>query len=386
MAEQRRDYYEVLGVPRDADAKAIKDAFRKLALRYHPDRNHEPAAEERFKEIAEAYAVLSDAKKRADYDAHGFAGVGGMSAEDIFGGIDFSDVFGGLGFDFGGLGGGGLFDRLFRGAPRGPAPGANLEVEVRVPLEMVLSGGEQRVHVGRPQACPACHGSGAKPGSEPRSCSACGGAGQQRQSRMQGNVRMQTITTCPVCRGRGRIVDEPCSRCEGRGQVARDETLVVQIPRGVHERMVLRVPGKGLPAPGGGAPPGDLYVVVRTAPDPRFHRRGADLWREEAVAAADAVLGTRFDVPTLEGHASVEVPPGSQPDTVLRLRGKGLPEFRSGHRGDLYVALRVELPEHPTREERKLWERLRDAGRGSSRASPAPGGIARDSGGDSSST
>jgi molecular chaperone DnaJ len=373
MAEQRRDYYEVLGVPRDADAKAIKDAFRKLALRYHPDRNHEPAAEERFKEIAEAYAVLSDPEKRADYDAHGFAGVAGMSAEDIFGGIDFSDIFGGLGFDFGGLGGAGLFDRLFRSAPRGPAPGANLEVEVRVPLETVLRGGEQRVHVGQPQACPACHGSGAKPGTASRSCEGCRGTGQQRQTRMQGNVRMQTITTCPQCGGRGQIIDEPCSECEGRGQVARDETLVVQIPRGVHEGMVLRVPGKGLPATGGGAPPGDLYVVVHTAPDSRFHRRGVDLWREEAVGAPDAVLGTRLEVATLEGRASVEVPPGSQPDTVLRLRGKGLPEFRSGHRGDLYVALRVELPERPTREEKKLWERLREVGGGAKRAEPPPG-------------
>lgn len=386
MPEQRRDYYEVLGVPRDADAKTIKDAFRKLALRYHPDRNHDAAAEERFKEIAEAYAVLSDAKKRADYDAHGFAGVAGMSAEDIFGGIDFSEVFGGLGFDFGGLGGGGLFDRLFRSAPRGPAPGANLEVEVRVPLEMVLSGGEHRVHVGQPQACPTCHGSGAKPGTEARSCEGCRGTGQQRETRMQGNVKMQTISTCPRCRGRGRIIDEPCSECGGRGQVARDQTLVVQIPRGVHEGMVLRVPGKGLPAPGGGAPPGDLYVVVHTEPDPRFHRRGIDLWHEEVLAAADAVLGTRLDVPTLEGHASVEVPPGSQPDTVLRLRGKGLPEFRSGQRGDLYVALRVRLPERPSRQEKELWERLRDAGRAAKRAGARPGRRARDSGGDAAGT
>ena len=204
---QPRDYYEVLGVPRDADGKAIQSAFRKLALKYHPDRNKEAGATEKFREIAEAYAVLHDPKKRAEYDAHGHAGVADFSHEDLFGGVDFEDIFGGLGFDFGGLGsgslgGGGLFDRLFR-RHAGPARGANIEVMLHVPLERVVEGGEETVPVSRPTTCPTCHGSGAKPGTEPRACEACGGSGQKIKSQQRGGVSFQQISTCPDCRGRG---------------------------------------------------------------------------------------------------------------------------------------------------------------------------------------
>ena len=357
MAEPR-DYYEVLGVPRDADGKAIKDAFRQLALKYHPDRNKEPGATDRFKEIAEAYAVLSDPKKRAEYDARGYAGVAGFSPEDLFGGINFEDIFGGLGFDFGGPS---VFDRLFR---RGAAPrqGESLEVTLTVPLERVLTGGEETVRVSRPAPCQACQGSGAKAGTKPRACAKCGGSGQLVRSQRKGGVSLQQITTCPECVGRGTIIDTPCPECGGKGQVARDESLTVRIPVGVEEGMVLRVPGHGLPGEKPGVPPGDLFVVVRTADDPRFERHGRDLYRVETVDIVDAVLGTSIDVPTLDGQVSVKVPAGTQPDSMLRLRGKGLPRFGGGSRGDLYVRLRVHVPERLSDRQRRLFEQLRGSG------------------------
>lgn len=357
MATARRDYYEVLGIPRDADEKAIKNAFRTLALKYHPDRNKAPDAEERFKEIAEAYAVLSDPKKRKEYDSAGFAGVAGFSPEDLIGGIDFGDIFGGLNFDFGG----GLFDGFFGRRRRGPVRGANLEVEVTLPLERVMRGGEEQVHVGRPQVCAACNGSGAKAGTQPRACEACGGSGRQTRSRREGKgaVLIQQVTTCPACHGRGRIIDQSCPECRGEGEVEGEETLTVRIPIGVEEGMALRIPGRGMPSPDKNGSPGDLFVVVRTAPDPRFERAGADLWREEAIQVADAALGTTLTVPTLEKPAKVTVPAGTQPNAVLRLRGKGLPEFGGARRGDLYLRLLVQVPQQLGTEERGLYEKLR---------------------------
>jgi len=348
-----RDYYEVLGVARDADEKTIKDAFRQLALKYHPDRNKEPGASDRFKEIAEAYAVLSDPKKRAEYDARGFSGVAGFSPEDLIGGINFDDIFGGLGFDFGGA-----FDRFFR-RRRAPQRGENIEIGVTVPLERVLNGGEETVHVGRPVTCQVCHGSGAKAGTTPRSCAKCGGSGQLVRSQRRGGVSLQQITTCPECAGRGSIVDTPCSECSGKGEVYRDEVLTLRIPIGVEEGMALRVPGRGLPADKPGLPPGDLFVVVHTAADPRFERRGSDLYRVETIDVVDAVLGTNIDVPTLDGPVSVKVPAGTQPDSLLRLRGKGVPRFGGDARGDLFIQLQIHVPERLTDRQRHLFEQLK---------------------------
>jgi molecular chaperone DnaJ len=360
MPGARRDFYEVLGVPRNADAKAIKDSFRKLALQYHPDRNKEPDAEERFKEIAEAYAVLNDPKKRAAYDARGFAGVAGVSPEDLFGGIDFRDLFGGLGFDFE-PGAGEPFDSLFRRRRRGPPRGANLEVDLEIPLERVRSGGQETVRIRRPQRCPTCKGSGAKAGTEPRDCAACSGTGRHVETSREGSVRMQQITSCPQCTGRGRVIDTPCAECVW-GEVVREESLRVRIPVGVEEGMVLRIPGKGLPSPEADGVTGDLYVAVRTERDARFVRRGADLWSEATLELPDAVLGTHLEVPTLDGTLTARVPPGTQSDTVLRLADQGLPQFGGGARGHLYLQLHLRVPEHPTREERTLYERLRSIG------------------------
>jgi molecular chaperone DnaJ len=356
MVTAQRDYYEVLGVPRDADARAIKDVFRRLALKYHPDRNREPGAEERFKEIAEAYAVLSDPKKRADYDAGGPAWVTGLSPEDLWRGIDFGGLFGGLGFDWGGES---LLERLFGRRRAGPARGGNLEVEIVVPLQRVLTGGEEPVRVSRPQPCPACRGSRARPGTSPRACAACQGSGQRVRTERRGNVAVQEIMACSACQGEGRVIDDPCPECRGAGEVAREESLSVTIPPGIEDGMALRVPGKGLPSPEPDGGPGDLFVIVRIAPDPRFAREGPHLWWQETIAVPDAVLGTTLEVPTLDGPATVTVPAGTQPGTVLRLRGKGLPEFGRTRRGDLHVRLQVEVPPHLSAEERRLYERLR---------------------------
>ena len=358
MAEPH-DYYEVLGVPRDADVKAIKNAFRQLALKYHPDRNKEPGASDRFREIAEAYAVLSDPKKREEYDARGYAGVAGFSREDMFGGINFEEIFGGLGFDFGGPT---AFDRLFRrsGAAR---RGENLEVTVSIPLERVLTGGEETIHVSRPAACQACQGSGAEAGTKPRSCAKCNGSGQLVRSQRKGGVSLQQITACPECAGRGVIIDTPCPECGGKGQVAHEDALTVRIPVGVEDGTALRVPGHGWPAERPGLPPGDLFVVVRTAGDPRFERHGRDLYRVETVDVVDAVLGASIDVPTLDGQVSVNVPAGTQPDSILRLREKGLPGFGGDGRGDLYVRLQVHIPQRLSERQRRLFEQVRSAGR-----------------------
>lgn len=355
----QRDYYEVLGVARDAEQKAIKDAFRNLALKYHPDRNKEPGAEERFKEIAEAYAVLSDPKKRAEYDARGFAGVEGFSKEDLFGGIDFEDIFGGLNFDFGSP-----FEGFFRRRSKGPERGANIEVELSVPLERVASGGEETVRLSRPVACRACRGIGSEGGAEPKKCEACNGTGRiTRSSRQEKeHLLIQQISTCPVCHGRGSIIEHPCPVCHGSGSEEQEETLTVKIPRGVEEGMALRIPGKGMPSRDAGGETGDLFVVVRAKSDPRFERAGADLLRHETIPLTDAVLGTTLQVPTLDGSATVTIPPGTQPGSVLRLKGKGLPQFGNGRYGELYLRIEVRIPEKLSREEQELYERLRAIG------------------------
>lgn len=361
MPEAQRDYYEVLGVARNADEKQIKEAFRRLALQYHPDRNKAPDAEARFKEIAVAYAVLSDPEKRASYDRQGFSGVSGFTAEDLFGGAHFDDLFDMAGFSHLDPGRGGLFERFFgHGRPRGPTRGANLEVEMEVTLERISTGGGEVVRLVRPRTCSACHGTGAAEGTAPRPCESCGGKRVQTVNRRQGNVTVEHITACPRCEGRGSIVDRPCGPCGGRGQVEAPETLTVQVPIGAEDGMALRIPGHGLPGPSPDATPGDLFVIVRAAADPRFQRRGADLWRVENLPVPDAVLGTRLQVPTLTGSAAVTVPAGTQPGAVLRLRGKGLPELGGSHRGDEYVVVQLHVPESLSRQQRELYTRLRE--------------------------
>ena len=348
----------MLGVATDADQKAIKDAFRNLAMKYHPDRNKEAGAEEHFKEIAEAYAVLSDPKKRAEYDARGFAAVEDLSQEDLYSGINFEDIFGGLNFDFGSP-----FEEFFHRRRRGPARGANIEVEISIPLERVASGGEEKVRLNRPSVCPACRGTGAE-GGAPKACQTCGGSGRVSRStrREKQHVVIQQISVCPTCQGRGSIIEHPCRKCHGSGEVELEEDLTVKIPRGVEEGMALRIPGKGMPSSEAGGLPGDLFVVVRSRRDPRFERSGADLLRQETIPLIDAVLGATLQVPTLDGSVNVTIPPGTQPGALLRLKEKGLPEFGNGRHGELYLRIEVRVPEKLSREERELYERLRDIG------------------------
>lgn len=357
MAEAQRDYYEVLGVSRDADIKAIKDAFRRLALKYHPDRNKSPDAEEKFKEIAAAYAVLSDPKKRADYDARGFASVSGVSEEDLFSGINFSDIFNhlGTGFDFGGD----LFDRLFRRGRRSAVRGTDAEIDLSLTLERINKGGEETIRYSRLIECPTCHGTGAEPGTSPRTCDACGGSGQQvlRRGEKQ-NVFIQQIITCPTCHGLGTIIDHPCKQCHGNRHVEHAETLKVRIPAGIEEGTALRIPGHGMPSPEPHGVYGDLFVVVHSQPDHRFERHHADLWRVESIPLTSAVLGDRITVPTLDGTLKVTIPPGTQPGSILRLRGKGLAEYGGHGHGDLNLRIDVHVPEQLSNEERKLYEEL----------------------------
>jgi molecular chaperone DnaJ len=350
-----RDYYEMLGVPRDADEKKIKSAFRELALKYHPDRNKEPGAEEKFKEIAEAYAVLSDPEKRAHYDSGGFAGVAGITPEDLFGGINFEEILGGRGFGFD-FGGGSFFDRFF--SRRGPRRGEDLAVELAIPLERVVTGGEETVRVARLELCPDCKGSGAQAGTQPRPCKTCEGTGHKTVRRREGGVMFQHITTCPDCTGRGQFIDKPCPQCSGRGEVEHEEKLSVKIPAGVEDGMTLRLSGRGMASADPKGKPGDLLVLVRSQPDQRFERRGEHLWRVETIKVADAALGTSLTVPTLDGETSVTVPPGTQPDSVLRLQGKGLPRFGGRERGDLCLRLQVHVPERLSCEEQELYKRL----------------------------
>jgi len=357
----KRDYYEVLGVKKDADQKEIKNTFRKLALKYHPDRNKEPDAEEKFKEIAEAYAVLSDPKKREEYDNRGFAGVSGFSQEDLFSGINFEEIFGGggFGFDLGGFGGG-IFDGFFKHRHQGPARGEDIRVQIIVPLQKIITGGEEKVHISHPRSCPTCQGSGAAAGTEPRVCKSCNGAGSIINTRQEGNVSYQEIRPCNECRGRGNFIDTPCPKCSGTGVVDEPETISVKVPIGAEEGMVLRVPFHGKPSPTPEGKAGDLLVIVRTAYDERFQRSGADIWHVMDIELTDAVLGAEIKVPTLENTVSVTVPQGTQPHAVLRLSEKGLPHFGESKRGDLYLRLNVRIPVTLSEEERSLYTRLRN--------------------------
>src|SRR5271166_1053 len=257
----RRDYYEVLGVPPDADSTAIKNAFRQLARRYHPDISTEPDAEQRFREIAEAYGVLSDPAKRASYDAQGFAGLAGASAEDLWGGIDLADILGPGMTAFGGL-----FDRLFGQAAAGPPRGQDLRADLVIPLRRVRTGGKETVTITRPGPYSRCAGSGAEPGTAPRPCPDCGGTGQQTAASRRGPVVVRQVTTCPACCGRGQVIDQPCRACDGSGQVVQEDKITIRIPRGVPEGTALRLGGRGMPSPAPGGPPGDAYVITGPAP------------------------------------------------------------------------------------------------------------------------
>jgi molecular chaperone DnaJ len=348
----KRDYYDVLGVARDAGEQDIKGAYRKLALKHHPDRNPDNAeAEEKFKEAAEAYAVLADAEKRAAYDRFGHAGVSGAGGAGGFDPTifaDFGDIFGGLRDIFG-------FGDLFGGGGRrgGPQRGADLRYDMEISFEESAAGLETSVQIPRQETCDTCKGNGAAPGSSPATCPHCGGRGQIRYQ--QGFFTV--AQTCRQCGGAGRVITKPCPECRGHGQVARQRKLTVRIPAGIASGQRLRLHGEGEAGAAGG-PSGDLYVVVHVADHPVFRRDGDDLYCRVPVTFPTLALGGVVQVPTLDGTEKLTIPEGTESGKVFRLRGKGMPSVTGRGRGDLQVLVEVVTPRKLTREQRTLLEQL----------------------------
>ena len=350
VSNQKRDYYDVLGVARAATPEEIKKAYRKLALQWHPDKNPEnhKEAEEKFKEAAEAYSVLSDPQKRSQYDRFGLAGVSGPGA----GGFDpatfseFSDILGDF-FGFGDLFGGGSRSRGRSNR------GADIRHDLSVTLEEAAFGVKKRIKVTRTDSCPACHGSGAKPGTAPVTCRSCGGAGQVRYQ--QGFLTI--ARTCPTCGGAGRVLTDPCKECRGEGRIPTEKTLSVNIPAGVDTESHLRISGDGEAGMQGGSP-GDLYVVIHVQDHPVFERREDHLVCTVSISFSQAALGAQIKVSTLEGDEPLTIPEGTQTGSRFRLKGKGIPHLNGHGRGDLYVFVRVVTPTKLTREQRQVLEQL----------------------------
>jgi molecular chaperone DnaJ len=357
MAE-KRDYYEVLGVSKNASKDEIKDAYRKLAMQYHPDRNKAANAEDKFKEISEAYAVLSDDQKRQQYDTLGHAGFDQRyTAEDIFRGADFETIFRDIGFGFGDL-----FRTFFGGGFGGGFRqrnnrGQDLGYELEITLEEAAKGTEKEIVVPRTEKCEVCEGSGASPGTLPKKCPNCKGAGQVRNTRSNGFLTYVQVTPCSECRGRGKIIESPCNKCHGTGLVKKRRKINVKIPEGIDEGYQLRLRGEGEMAPNAGTP-GDLYVLVHIARHELFLREGDDLWHVLMIGYPQAALGTEVSVPTLDGSATVKIKPGTQAGETIRLKGKGMPRFRGYGKGDLLVRVGISVPEKLTAKQRALLEQL----------------------------
>ncbi len=356
MAE-KRDYYEVLGVQKNASKDEIKDSYRKLAMQYHPDRNKSPEAEEKFKEISEAYAVLSDDEKRQQYDTLGHAGFDQRyTREDIFRGADFDSIFRDLGFGDlfraffgGGFGGGGFGERINRGQDIG--------YDLEITLEEAARGVEKEIEVPRTEKCDVCHGTGASPGTQARTCPRCNGAGKVQNMRKSSFAMYVQVVPCPTCRGKGVLIDSPCKNCRGTGVVRRRRRISVKIPAGIDEGYQLRLRGEGEAAPNGGET-GDLYVVVHVKPNDLFLREGDDLMHVLIVSFPTAALGGEVNVPTLEGPTTMRIHPGTQPGETIQLKGKGMPHFRGYGRGDLLVRIGVSVPNRLTSRQKELLEEL----------------------------
>jgi molecular chaperone DnaJ len=345
---EKRDYYQILGVQRDADEAVLKSAYRKLAHQYHPDKNPSKDAEDRFKEASEAYEVLSDPEKRARYDRFGhangqnpfeggfpFGGAAGASINDIFGDI-FGEMFGG--------------GRRPRSRPRG----SDLRYHLEIAFEEAAFGTTARIQIPRPRRCDVCKGSGARPGTQPRTCPTCGGAGEVRLT--QGFFSV--ARTCHQCGGSGRVIVDKCEACGGAGMARDEATVEVKVPPGVDTGTRLKLAGEGEPAPQPGATPGDLYVVVQVRDHPIFRREETEVVCDLPISFAQAALGAHIDVPTLDGPVSMKIPAGTQSGKVFRMRGKGIPTLGGGARGDQHVRVVVETPTHLSKEQKELMERF----------------------------
>lgn len=364
MAE-KRDYYEVLGVGKSASADEIKKAYRQLALKYHPDRNpDDKEAEEKFKEAAEAYSVLSDADKRARYDRYGFAGMNGGSASGGaggfggFGDFDLNDILSnvfGRGFDFGGFGGFGGSGGSGGGRPARQR-GSNIRVKVKLSLPEIAKGVKKKIKVNKYIACDHCHGSGSENGAT-ETCPTCHGRGQVLKTVNSFFGQMQTASPCPTCGGTGQIIKNKCSHCQGEGIVKGEEIIDIEIPAGVGNDMQLSVRGKGNAGPRNGVS-GDLIIVIEEEPNAEFERDGNNLIYNLFLTIPEAVLGTQAEVPTIDGKVRVKVAPGTQSGKVLRLRGKGLPDINGRGNGDMLVYVNVWIPKKISKDEEKLLEQL----------------------------
>lgn len=350
MAE-KRDYYEVLGVSKGASDDELKKAYRKVAKKYHPDLHpNDKEAEEKFKEVNEAYGVLSDAEKRSRYDQFGHAGVdpnfgaGGGGAG--FGGFDFGDIFGDIfGGGFGGFGGG--------GRRNGPVRGRDVRQVVDITFEEAAFGTKKKLSITKQEKCSACGGSGAKAGTSPVTCTRCGGSGQVKTQVRTPLGYMTNIGTCPECNGNGKIIKDPCKECRGTGKVRKNSVIEVDIPAGIDNGQTIQISGKGEPGERGGMT-GDLLVTVRVKPHPLFVREGYNIFIDMPITFVQAALGATVKVPTLDGAVEYDIPEGTQSETTFKLRGKGVPYIRSKARGDQYVKVRVEVPSNLSQKQKEL--------------------------------
>lgn len=353
----QRDYYEILGVPRNASQEDLKAAFRELARKYHPDVSKEPNAEERFKEINEAYAVLSDAQKRAAYDRFGHAGLNGMGGPGGFSTVDFSDIFGDLFNDFFGGGFNRAGSRRSRNMPR---RGEDLQIRLALTFEEAVFGGEKEITFTRDEICHACQGSRAEPGTTPVRCNTCRGSGEIRQQRQSFFGTVVQVVTCPTCRGAGETIPTPCRTCNGRGLERKTVRKLVAVPAGVDAGNQIRLAGEGQPGLNGG-PNGDLFLVIEVQPHKYFKRRNTDIFLDLTINIAQATLGAEVTVPTVDGDEKLTIPAGTQPGRVFTLRGKGVPHLRGSGRGNQHVVVNVEIPTRLTPEQRTLLERLAES-------------------------
>lgn len=360
----KRDYYEILGVKRSASKDELKDAYRTLALKFHPDRNKEAGAEDKFKEISEAYAVLSDDTKRATYDQYGHQGFDQRySQEDIFRNANFEDVFREFGFSFGG--GNSPFEDLFSsaffGAPqgrRGRGRGADLRYDIHITLDEAAKGVSKEISFRREKACPRCSGSGAEPGSKVIACQKCGGQGQVRSTRRMGPFgSFVSVTTCPSCNGQGSRPEKPCGECSGSGAVEATEKFSVDIPAGVDTGSQLRLEGLGARGPSSS---GDLYVFINVKEHGLFQREGSDIHLETPVSFSQAALGAEIEVPTLFGKTKLKIPVGTQTGTVFRMRGEGMPRVGGRGKGDQLVHITIRTPTNLSDKQKKLLSEFDD--------------------------
>ncbi|WP_094227808.1 molecular chaperone DnaJ [Methanolobus psychrotolerans] len=366
-----RDYYEILGISKDATESEIKKAYRKLAMQYHPDKNKEADAEGKFKEISEAYAVLSDTEKREQYDRFGHAGIDGRySQEDIFRNADFGgfedlgDILGGIFGGFGGFGGG--------QRRQGPSRGSDLRYDLTVTLEQAAQGVDTTINVPRAENCESCGGTGAKAGTKPKRCPTCQGAGQVTHARNTPFGRFMSTTTCNSCHGQGEIIEDPCPACKGTGKIKKVRKISVKVPKGADNGIRLKIRGEGEEG-SPGAPSGDLYVVIHVEPHDKFQRVGDDILYEQPISFSMAALGGDVMVPTLHGNVKMSIKPGTQTHSILRLKGKGMPHLHGNSQGDQLVRIIVKTPTKLTGEQKELLKKFQILEGGSDMKGPKGG-------------